>query len=622
MAGRQGNVVVRIFGEIRDLVGKLREGSNEVGRFATSSRNVIQKSFSDLTSIVTSRFGRIGAEAQKVFDRIGSRAASTGNAVGLGVGAGAAVAAAGLVDLGVKGVKAFVDLASQVRTFSRLSGESAETSSRWVGVTHALGIEQDALARGLAMLNRRVNEHSDLFEKDSVVIARNSNGSVNLFETLLNVSDAYKRVGGGAAGLTIAQDTLGARMATNLLPVLAAGRDRVEEFWDAAEQHGEILNDDDLKKARDFQVALREMSQAVKGLEMSLGEGLIPVFTDVAEASTTVVDVLNKVTKPLGGIAGAVDKVEKVALGGLGLPVFGHHAKKAGDDAEDAAAMVDDLSDSLDSSVSSMDAAADAADTYSKALSRLRDDMFGLSDAQDAVNADFEDLTQQADDLADRRAKAAKRVADAEESAARRIRDAEEGVADAKDELNKLNTQEGRDDARKRLRDAEERLSDARREGAESIQDAKDSLGEVERKHQDINDQIRQQREQLEKIPDDVAKVVAEMEKQKKPPQEILGYIESQVTRLREQTGVLSANKMILQQIIELLKQYEAFVGFTAPTKGKTYGGFGIDFATNPFEQGPSMAEVQVTQNFYGQTDPDLAGRAVSRAVRDVRRRG
>lgn len=628
MARGQGTVVVRIIGEVRDVLGKLKLTETGIGQFASSSRNLIRKSFDDITRTITSRFGAMGAEAQKAFDKIGNSATSSGNAVALGVGAGAAVAGAAFVDLGIKGIKAFVDLATQVRSFARLSGESAETSSRWVAVTKVLGVEQETVARGLFMLNKQIAANSDGFKKNGIEVARNADGSVDLLQTLLNVSDAYKRVGGGSAGATIAQEAFG-RSGLKMLPILAAGRDRIEEFWNAAADHGEILSDADLEKARKFQVSLRELTAAAHGLEIATGEGLVPALTNTAKAATAVVDIINKATKPIGGLAGVIRGLVENTVNPLkAVQDMAHGSKDAGDAAASAADDIGAMSDELDNSTDAFSAGEQAADSYSKALQRLDDDLFGVADAQDAVNRDFEDLQQQADDFAERRATAAKRMADAQEQGARRVRDAEEELADARKKLNDLSGgsenaaeymrryltgQSGMTDeianATKRVHDAEQNVTDARKDSADAIADSKKQLDDLTRKEGDARRAAEQQRDTIRKIPADIKTVVAEMEKEGKPASEIVAYLEAQRQKLADSGVILGANKQLITDTLEELKQYQAFVLFTQGVAAgeRTVRQRAADTVEKSKDIASKIAPSSVVMNVYGAgDDPEL----------------
>lgn len=623
MAGRDGSVLFRFLGDIRDLTRKTKQAGTEVAGFSKRAETVMQRSFGRITGMLGGRFGALGDEASASLNMIAARAVTTGSKLGIGLAAGATAAGAAFVGLAAKGVSAFQSLASDVRTLERVTGSSAEEASRLIAVERALKVDTTAGARAFFLLSKNIDTNSKKLRDHGIEIARNKDGSVDLYGTLMNVREAYQRAGQGAEANAISAAAFG-RSGAALLPILAATSERLDEIDEAAQKHHQILSEDDVKKAKELGIATHELHDALTGLSMEAGEEVIPALTGLAKVATTVVEVFDKgKTVLLDWPRQLGEKIKSV------LP-WHHEHKDALEDtnesAEDAAAGLEFLNDALYDSGDAYQQATEQANELGSELDRLRDKTFGVSDAQEAVNRDFEDLAEQTEDLADRRVDAEERVADASEDGARRIRDAQEDLIDAQKELADLvggpedaaeymrryltgerGASDQIEDAAKRVRDAEERVADAREESTERISEAKDNLNDLIGKQREAERAARDQRDQIQKIPEDVKKVVVEMEKWGVPTALIVGYIETQLARLRDVKGVLGENKTIVEQTLALLKEYETAIQGDAQQKSIT------EQAEDTREKTRRAAEmitsgVNFTQNVYVQDlDPETA---------------
>src|SRR5262249_41920701 len=150
------------------------------------------------------------------------------------------------------GVHSFVELADKVRKFKEISGASAEESSRFVSVLDQLGISSDTGARGMFLFGKAVAGHEQALKSLGIQVARNSDGNVNLTESLLNVSDAFRATPDPARRAQIAAAAFG-RSGSALIPILERGRKGLQDFFDAAEGSHQILTDADLKAALDYE---------------------------------------------------------------------------------------------------------------------------------------------------------------------------------------------------------------------------------------------------------------------------------------------------------------------------------------------------------------------------------
>lgn len=252
----------------------------------------------------------------------------------------AKVAGLAIAGIAIDGIRHFEESTAAVRKFQRGVGDSAEDASKWVYAAQSMGIEADGLATSMVRFGRNVAEHSDKFAQWNVTVAKAKDGTTDLTGTLLNVSDAFKSMHDPAQRDAMVMDLLG-RQGAALIPVLQRGRDGLKEFFKEAGAHGLVFDDKQLQQGRDFTLAMHNLGEAAKGLEIQLASGLVPILTTFAQKAATVVDEVNHLTKPLGGIAGlAKDTIAGMNPLAGAFEFFGGKSKKAGDDQEEMAAKV------------------------------------------------------------------------------------------------------------------------------------------------------------------------------------------------------------------------------------------------------------------------------------------
>lgn len=480
MARGDGSIRVRVLGEVNDLKKKLSDGEKSVKNFGKSTASALKESLDDSIKGITGRFGKLGDKVGDSLSGIADKALAAGGTVGVGVAAGVGVAGAAIAGLAVKGVSAFVDLADKVRGLQQVTGATAEDSSALVAVMDDYGIAADQGAAAFFKLSRNIETNADKLRAHGIEIAKNRDGTVNLRETLLNIADAYQRVGGGVRGNAIVFDAFG-RSGAALIPILQQGKDRLSEMFAEADAHDEILSQDDLDQARQYELAMDDLGDAVGGLQRELGDELVPVIAKGARTLAVFVDWINRASDKVGGLwnvvktvvpplrdidtaLGWVSKGSDDAAGSTGAlgEATEQTAAAMGDEADETVKVVDALTiykkaldDTLGGHLGSRDAArdlADAEDDLAEALGR------GGAKAESAAGKTrtyqdaLEDIFGDALDVAD----AHDSAADAVERLAEALGQGSENAADFRERLSKGDqTVEGYANAvRKAARDA------------------------------------------------------------------------------------------------------------------------------------------------------------------------
>jgi hypothetical protein len=294
--------------------------------------NVTTKGLDDITSRLTGGLGPASGEAKAALDGL----TKSGSLIGPAIAGGVAVAGAAMAAFAVDGAQKFVALASEIRGFQRISGASAEESSRFVAVLDDLGVSAQTGGNAVFLLSKKVAAGGEDIKKLGIDIATTKDGTADLTETLLNVADAYAAQNDPAKRAEIAFAAFG-RQGKELIPVLEQGREGLKAFFEGAEEGRQIFSQDDLNKARQFELAMDDLSDTFRGLQLEAGEAILPFLTTLAKAGTETIKFVDSlrdgvsVAKSFGfGLVGAVAGPVGQVIGALGNVIGkGDGAKKS-----------------------------------------------------------------------------------------------------------------------------------------------------------------------------------------------------------------------------------------------------------------------------------------------------
>lgn len=390
---------------------------------------------------VSKEAGNLGGEVGKATGRLDRMAGAIGVSsgalkTGLVVAAGAAAGA--LAAFAASGLRNFVDLAHEVKNFSRASGASMEESSRFVAALDDLGVESESVAGALFRLGRSSETAAPKLSAFGVAVARAKNGNTDLTGTLLNVADAYKRQTDPAQRAQLVFAAFG-KQGQALIPVLEQGRDGLRRFFESADQDAQLITEADYQRAREYELAVDNLSDAVGGLGRELGLIAAGPAADAANGLAGFARSVGGFFKDAGdaiqrtedGLDSALEDTQKFVKGDIGFKDWINNGPEA------AAKATNRLAESSRAAAPSLKELRDAAEQERNALTSLRGALTGLISAERGLRDANEnvasavrnaaDAQTRLDDLRKRGAVDAKQL----ESASRALASAERGVADA-----------------------------------------------------------------------------------------------------------------------------------------------------------------------------------------------
>ena len=238
--------------------------------------------------------------------KAGSNAAL--NAVKANAGNFAMAAGAALVGFAAKSVGAFQDLAISSGKFADATGLSVEEASRFIEVGGDIGIEAGTIETSIGKMNKVLGATPKVFQELGVEIAKTGTGATDVNQTFLNVIDRLNAIKDPAQRAAAASQLLGKGW-QSMAELIALGSDELSKSLSQVSD-AKIIDEGELKRARDFRAALDTMNDKVQDLSLALGEELIPSLIVAAESAVALGDAL---TFEIGGVSSSSG-----ALGNLG----------------------------------------------------------------------------------------------------------------------------------------------------------------------------------------------------------------------------------------------------------------------------------------------------------------
>lgn len=320
-----------------------------------------------------------------LLSKLGITGAESAQALSAGFAVAGAAAAVGIAKFAVDSVSQFAGVTREALGLQRVIGGSAEDASRFSAAFRVLGVDTQAGGRAIAFLGAAIGNGKDRLAQFGIEVARTSSGQVDLQATVLNVADAWRKSTDATTRDALAKDAFGKGFIA-LLPVLAQGRDGLNQLFREALRHHQIFSADDLERGRQFDLAVRGLKESFSGLEIEAGRALLPFITGLAHASTAVVGFIDKLVRSIGNFFGPLAHDLNVVLrpGGFGpLAESGGRAKTA---------VVDLAQSSADLAVRQREAAR-AADEQTRSLDKLQNAAIADLAAHRAVEAAHRGVT-------------------------------------------------------------------------------------------------------------------------------------------------------------------------------------------------------------------------------------
>ena len=399
----------------KESTGKVDDAVDKLGGKSTKAGDLLKR-FGDIAGTEASgRLGGLGTAADKAGVDLEK------------VGAGSLVAGAAVVGLGAvlaKGVGEFQKQTEEVRKFKDAVGTSWDASSRLVAISDDLGISAEAVGGAMKKLTVNMGSTPGLLEEYGISAVKAKDGSTDMVGTLANVADAFNATTDATQRNTMAQKLFG-RSWDELAPLLQQGGRGIRDAAAGVKDY-QIVSQESADDSRQLSMAMDDMQDAVRGLEIAMAKGLIPMLTEGAKGAAGFLDKVNEIGGALSKAAnkdsfwwgtGEQHKVQMMneemkrsptfieevakAMGIAQVETLGESSKMLGlkiaqEEAADKARLL--TAHTKDMAAAAKDAAQQVKDQEA-AIKALRDTVESVVDAQLAYDSSISALNSATDEL-------------------------------------------------------------------------------------------------------------------------------------------------------------------------------------------------------------------------------
>jgi len=236
--------------------------------------------------------GKVGTEAEKS----GKKARS--GWTGLAKWAGGAAAMYGAYRFIKSSATATEDLGRSTLALTRSTKMDVQTASEWAGVLKVRHVQTNLFQRGLVQLARQVQKTTTAtkagktpLEQLGYSINDATLKSGDFQRILMSVIDRLSKTKDPTKRLALAQQVLG-RGAVALAPLFMQGSHAVQEQLDMQKKYGNYLTGKNQDAVMNEIRHQRELQVAYMGMQVQLGQALLPVMLSVTKAILKIVDAL------------------------------------------------------------------------------------------------------------------------------------------------------------------------------------------------------------------------------------------------------------------------------------------------------------------------------------------
>jgi hypothetical protein len=212
-------------------------------------------------------------------------------------------------------VNAFQQAAQMLRRFQLQMGGVTSEISRFLQAAQATGASMSGVSSGIGIFEKKLadtslrlavgSEESHEFARAMGALGvdiQNADGSIRTLESVMpQLTNAFAELGPGAFTTGLAMDLFG-RAGRELLPVLLAGSQAMEENARAAERLGAVMTSKDVKASDDLREATNKLDVAIQGFKNTIARQVIPFLVALKDAAAEVINTIRQ----LGIMAQAV----------------------------------------------------------------------------------------------------------------------------------------------------------------------------------------------------------------------------------------------------------------------------------------------------------------------------
>lgn len=243
------------------------------------------------------------SQAVSAFKTLEDQSSKSNKILGMTPGVATAVGA-GLTAMGVaagaaisKVTSSAVDYATQVSNVQRLTGLSAEESSKFAAVLSRYGVEGKKVGVVIKTLSTNIAGHSQELAKAGIATQNADGSNRSSMAVMRDLADYYSKAKDKTEAVALASKVLG-RGYMDLLPVLAGGGAAIDKVTASAERNGMILSQGQVDAVRKFKAAQADLQETRRGTEIQMGLLTLPFEKFKTESVGGLAKALNTLPEP------------------------------------------------------------------------------------------------------------------------------------------------------------------------------------------------------------------------------------------------------------------------------------------------------------------------------------
>ena len=198
-------------------------------------------------------------------------------------------------------IKSAIDAADETNKMAQKIGVAVQDVAGLQLAFRQAGIEGGALQTSMGKLSVAIANGNDAFVAMNIS-TRNADGTLKSTRQVLGeVADKFKSYEDGASKTALAIQLFG-KAGADLIPLLNAGADSLDQFDEMARKLGLTITDETAARAEKFNDTLDLMGQGFKGISMQVMAELLPTLEGLADqffSSMTEGDRLKRIAEGL-----------------------------------------------------------------------------------------------------------------------------------------------------------------------------------------------------------------------------------------------------------------------------------------------------------------------------------
>jgi hypothetical protein len=329
------------------------------------------------------------------------------NAGALAMGAGTA-----LIGFAAKSVMAFNETAIAAGNFADSTGLAVEDASRWMSVADDMGLNADTMQKSFLKLNKEIATGSAIQKEYGVEAVLAADGQVDVNETMLKAIETIGGIQDPTKRAMVAQQMFG-RSYAEVAEIVLGDAEKIRAGLESTSD-AQVIDADEVRKARDMRRALDELNDIVSDVTLSFGEHLTPAIVDTmdslktlgrafgeipkwAEAIPVVGEKLSDFGSALVSLANPLTRTQKI------LELFQDEAVTLADVAIDLTGVLattgDESDDLADSTVQLTSVTGEAGEALSDMQTSAGRGTQGLGELKEEIEANRDEVLDWADDV-------------------------------------------------------------------------------------------------------------------------------------------------------------------------------------------------------------------------------